>query len=98
LHEGERDPVDAEAQPKLKIGAVLRGQRRHVEHRAGQIDPFAVRDRPAVDHLCLNVVVADSGDVRAHAAIVDKQVLARRDRRENLIVRQGNRGLLAFSA
>jgi hypothetical protein len=36
--------------------------------------------------------------VRAHAAIVDKQVLARRDRRENLVVRQGNRGLVAFSA
>ena len=46
LHKGERDPVDADIERALEIGAVFLGQRRDRQQRVGKADAFAVGDVP----------------------------------------------------
>ena len=47
LHEGRRDPIDAEFQGGLEIGMVLGRHRRNRDLGIRQADAFAVRDRAA---------------------------------------------------
>ena len=91
LHEGQGDPVDAEFEPESKVGAVLCGQRREIEHRAGKVDALAVGDRAADDDLGVDEVVAEAGYPDPHPAVVDQEMVARRDGGEDLRVGQGDR-------
>ena len=61
LHEGQGDPIDAKLQAEGEVGAVLGGERRQVENRAGQVDALAVGDRAADDDAGLDPVVAKAG-------------------------------------
>ncbi len=65
-----------ESQAVFQIDAILRGQRRQVEDRTGQIDALAARQRAADHDLRIDVVGAETGDAHAHAAVVDQQVMA----------------------
>ena len=63
-----------------EIGAVLRGQRRQVQHRAGDVDALAVRDHAAGDDFGIDEIGAQSGDADANPAVVDQEIIAGRDR------------------
>ena len=48
LHEGQRDPVDAELEGEGQIGAVLLGHRRDRQHDSGTLTPLRSVSRPPV--------------------------------------------------
>ena len=98
LHEGERDPVDAELQPEGEVGPVLGGERRDVQQGAGEVDALAVREGAADHHLGDDAVAGEAGHTHPHATVVDEQVLPRRDGGEDLRVRKGDGVAPAFGA
>ena len=58
LHERQRDPVDAELEPEVEVGAVLRGQRRDRQQHRRHVDALALGQHAAGDDAGLGEIGA----------------------------------------
>ncbi len=98
LDERQRDPVDPQLQAEGQIGPILLRQRRQIEHSARDVDALAVGHGAARDGFRIDEIRADPGDAHAHPAIVDQEIIARRDRVKNLRMGQRDRHLVAVGS
>ena len=96
LHEGERQPVDAELAGELEVLLVLVRQRRQRQHHVGDVDALAVRDLAADDDLGQRVLRRAFGDLQPDLAVVDQERRARLERGEDLRMRQADAGDVAI--
>ena len=87
LNEGESDPVGAEIEAELQIGAVLLGERRERQHGVRNVDAFAIGQRPAGNDLGLCEVLADFLDFETDLAIIEQKLGALFDGLEDLEMR-----------
>ena len=78
LHEGQRQPVDAQLADELEIVAVLVGQRRQRQHHVGHVHALAVRDRAArPSTVQFGEIRAAVVDPQPDLAVVDQQATSR---------------------
>src|SRR6185312_13739310 len=89
LHEGHRDPIDAYIEREGEIRAILRRQGRERQHGVWHVDAFAVREIAAGDDPRLGEILAAFLYLQADIAVIEQEVGARLERREDLRVRQG---------
>ena len=92
LHEGERDPLDAEPEREAQVRAVLVRQRRDRQHDARQVDALAVAQPPAVDHLRLQRGIGPGEHLQPEPPVVEEDVVARADGGEDLRMRHRGAG------
>ena len=92
LHEGERQPVDAELAGELQVLAVLGRERGERQHHVGHVDALAVGDLAADHHLGHGVLGRALDHLQADLAVVDEEGGADLERREDLRVRQADAG------
>ena len=83
LDEGKGDPISVMIERKGKIGAVFFGDSRHWQHSVWDIYPLAVRERPADPAQGLGKLGAATLGLEPHLAVVEQQLGARLQRREN---------------
>ncbi len=76
LHEGQRDPGDAERQGELDVGAVLLGHGAERQHGVGQADALAAAEHAARHHLGIDADVACLDDAQLELAVVEQQRVA----------------------
>ena len=89
LHEGQRDPVDAEIGGEIEIGAVLFGQRREWARMvSGRLRPFLSDNVPPKITRVIRRSGFDFGDFDAQAPVIEQQIVARLDRGEDLGMRR----------
>src|SRR5262249_29697974 len=81
-----------------EVRAVLAGQWADGQQRVGQADAFAAGERASDQNLGRNVICGRLDDPHADLAVIEQQGMSRRDRREDLWMRQeyaiGATGLL----
>ena len=88
LHEGQRDPVNADGSCGLEVGTVLFGQGRNGDHGVGQVHALPIRQHAAEDHLGRELRWFRLHDLNAQTAVVQEQVVAHLSGGEDLGVRQ----------
>ena len=88
LDEGQRHPVDTQLKAEAQVGVVLLGQRRKRQHHARHVHALAIGDGTAGDDARLGKIRAAGLDAQAHLAVVDQEIGAHFQRREDLAVRQ----------
>jgi len=84
LHEGQRDPIDPQAQGVIEIGLVLLGKRPDRQHGIGQTDALAAGKNAADDDGGRDRRGAFVDHAHADLAIIEQQRVTRLDRLEDL--------------
>ena len=95
LHEGKRDPIAAEIEAELQIGAVLLGQGREAEEDIGQVQPLAVGEMAAGHHDRLGMIGGGGQHREAEAAVVEQELGAGLQRGQHLRMGQRRAGRIA---
>ncbi len=90
LHEGETEPIDRKRERVIEIGAILGRERGDRQQRIGEVDALVVLDRTALHHIRRHAVLFDLMGDEANLAVVDQEIAAGLERRENLRMRDGN--------
>ena len=89
LDEGKRDPIDADLERRLEIGAVFVDRwRRTGIVVSGRLTPLRSDNFPPTTTRVTIRSGSASETVQAHLAVVDQQRVARLDRRENFRMRK----------
>ena len=95
LHKRERDEVDAKVQTEGKVLSIFLRQRRQRQQRPWQVDTLAAfKPSPDFDNR-VHIGLTNILDGHTEPAIIEQQPLARGNCRENLGMRQLNRGPIA---
>ena len=95
LHEGKRDPIAAEIEAELQIGAVLLGQGREAEEDIGQVQPLAVGEMAAGHHDRLGMIGGGGQHREAEASVVEQELGAGLQRGQHLRMGQRRAGRIA---
>ena len=88
LHEGQRQPVDAQFAGEFQIAAVLFRQGGQRQHHVGDVHALAVGNRAARGHGTVGEILAAAFDAQADLAVIDQKRGTGFQRRENLRVGQ----------
>ena len=88
LHERQGHPIDAEFEREGQVAAVLFGQRRNRQDRADDADALALGKRPPVRTRAVADLRFGLLDLQPDLAVVDQQMDAGRQGREDLGMRQ----------
>ena len=95
LNEGQADPVGVMFDGKGQIAAVFFGERRHRDHRVGDINALAIRNYPAHLGRAQNFGIVSLDHAQPQLAIVDQQALAGAQHAEQFGMRQLYAGFIA---
>ena len=88
LHEGERNPVDADVERIFEIGAVLVGHGRERNDGIWEADALAAAERAGGQHLGVDAHVARLDHPQAQLAVVEQEGVARLHGLEDFRMRQ----------
>src|SRR6056297_2225025 len=77
LDEGKREPVNAELQAEIQVGAVFVRQRRKVQDGVRDVDAFAISEVAADADFGDDRVTVEAGYFQLQAPVIDKQAMAR---------------------
>ena len=88
LNERRRHPVDADVETEREIPGIFFRERRQRQHHVGHVDTFSIRQLAASDDDGAGEVIAALRDPQSKLAVIEKQIRARLDCREDLRVGQ----------
>src|SRR4029079_18987396 len=91
LHEGQRDPGDAERHGEVDIGAIFFGHGAERQHGVGQADALAAPEHAAGHHFGVDPDVTRLDDAQLELAVVEQHGMAGLHGLEDFGMRQGHR-------